>query len=109
MYENTMDIITSNSNKSKEIKDIDKAIEKLKVQEQKLVDLYISSTLPVDTINKKNEMLKKEIQKLMNKKELLDPDDIYKEYTIELLRKLDCKVENFYSYLLLNYNMFTQI
>lgn len=94
MYENTMDIITSNSNKFKEIKDIDKAIEKLKVQEQKLVDLYISSTLPVDTINKKNEMIKKEIQKLINKKELLDPDDIYKEYTIELLRKLDCKVEN---------------
>ena len=94
MYENTMDIITSNSNKSKEIKDIDKAIEKLKVQEQKLVDLYISSTLPVDTINKKNEMIKKEIQKLINKRELLDPDDIYKEYTIELLRKLDCKVEN---------------
>lgn len=45
-------------------------------------------------INKKNEMIKKEIQKLINKKELLDPDDIYKEYTIELLRKLDCKVEN---------------
>ena len=39
---------------------IDKTIEKLKVQEKRLVDLYLSSTLDVDTINNKNEMIKKE-------------------------------------------------
>jgi len=94
MYDNTMEIITCNSNKSKEIKDIDKAIEKLREKEKRLVDLYISSTLPVDTINQKNEMIKKEIKKLLNKKEQLDPNDIFKEYAVELLRKLDCKVEN---------------
>ena len=46
----------------------DKAKEKLKAQEQKLVDLYTSSTLPVDTIHNNNQMTKKEIKKLINKK-----------------------------------------
>lgn len=51
----------------KGISDIDKAIEKLKLQEKKLVDLYLSSNLNVDAINHKNEVIKKEIEKL-NKK-----------------------------------------
>lgn len=51
----------------KDISDIDKAIEKLKLQEKKLVDLYLSSNLNVDAINHKNEVIKKEIEKL-NKK-----------------------------------------
>lgn len=51
----------------KDISNIDKAIEKLKLQEKKLVDLYLSSNLNVDAINHKNEVIKKEIEKL-NKK-----------------------------------------
>ena len=52
----------------KDISDIDKAIEKLKLQEKKLVDLYLSSNLNVDAINHKNEVIKKEIEKLNKKK-----------------------------------------
>jgi len=90
MYDNSNDILTSNTNKSKEIKDIEKAIDKLKVQEKRLVDLYLSSSLNVEVINKKNDNIKKEITKLTNKKDLICPDESH-EYTIELLKKLDCK------------------
>ncbi|MBQ7139931.1 MAG: recombinase family protein [Bacilli bacterium] len=94
MYDMDNEIIVCNSTKSKDIKDIDKAIEKLKLQEKRLVDLYISSTLPVDTINTKNETIKKEIQKLNKKKELLNPDDDFKEYVVELVKKIDCDYQN---------------
>lgn len=60
MYDMDNEIIVSNSSKTNDLKDIDKTIEKLKVQEKRLVDLYLSSTLDVDTINNKNEMIKKE-------------------------------------------------
>ena len=76
------------------IKEIEKAIEKLKMQEKRLVDLYLSSTLDVETINHKNEVIKKEIDKLTKKKITLDPDNSSKEYTIELVKKLDCIEEN---------------
>jgi len=94
MYDMDNEIIVCNSTKSKDIKDIDKAIEKLKLQEKRLVDLYISSTLPVDTINNKNENIKKEIQKLNKKKELLNPDDDFKGYVVELVKKIDCDYQN---------------
>ena len=59
MYDMNSEIIVCNSTKTKDIKDIDKAIEKLKTQEKKLVDLYLSSTLNVETINHKNDVIKK--------------------------------------------------
>lgn len=93
MQDNTNEILTSNSKKSTELKDIDKAIDKLKIQEKKLVDLYLSSSLNVEVINQKNENIKKEIAKLTNKKESMFPEDDNKEYTVELLKKLDCKQE----------------
>ena len=64
------------------------------MQEKRLVDLYLSSTLDVETINHKNEVIKKEIDKLTKKKTTLDPDNSSKEYTIELVKKLDCIEEN---------------
>ena len=88
------EIITCNSTKSNDVKEIEKAIEKLKMQEKRLVDLYLSSTLDVETINHKNEVIKKEIDKLTKKKTTLDPDNSSKEYTIELVKKLDCIEEN---------------
>lgn len=94
MYDMDNEIIVCNSTKTNDIKDIDKAIEKLKLQEKKLVDLYLSSSLNVETINHKNDVIKKEIDKLDKKKKLLDPDDDFKDYTLELLSKLNCKVEN---------------
>lgn len=94
MYDNSNEIITCSSTKSKEVKDIEKAIEKLKVQEKRLVDLYLSSTLDVETINHKNDVIKKEIDKLTKKKTNLDPDNDFKEYTVELLKKLDYEEDN---------------
>lgn len=61
------DLMRPEMQRLKDISDIDKAIEKLKLQEKKLVDLYLSSNLNVDAINHKNEVIKKEIEKL-NKK-----------------------------------------
>ena len=108
MYDHNNELIVSNSSKSKEIKDIEKALVKLKNQEKKLVDLYISSNLDVDTINTKDDMIKKEILKLEEKKKLIDPDDSNKEYTLELIKKLDCKLENneiiFHNKLALSFN-----
>ena len=88
------EIITCNSTKSDDVKDIEKAIEKLKLQEKRLVDLYLSSNLDVETINHKNDVIKKEINKLNQKKIRLDPDNSSKEYTVELVKKLDCTEEN---------------
>ena len=55
------EIITCNSTKSDDVKDIEKTIEKLKLQEKRLVDLYLSSNIDVKTINHKNGVIKKEI------------------------------------------------
>lgn len=88
------EIITCNSTKSNDVKEIEKAIEKLKLQEKKLVDLYLSSNLDVETINYKNDIIKKEIDKLNKKKISLDPDNSSQEYTVELIKKLDCIEEN---------------
>ena len=94
IYDTDNEIIVANTNRTKELKDLDKAIDKLKLQEKRLVDLYINSTLDVETINTKNNVIKKEIEKLSKRKEALDPEDEHKEYTIELLKKLNCKEEN---------------
>ena len=88
------EIITCNSSKSDDVKDIEKAIEKLKLQEKRLVDLYLSSNLDVETINHKNDVIKKEIDKLIKKKTTLDPDNDFKEYTVELLKKLNYEEDN---------------
>ena len=88
------EIITCNSTKSNDVKEIEKAIEKLKLQEKRLVDLYLSSNLDVETINYKNDVIKKEIDKLNKKKISLDPDNSSQEYTVELIKKLDCIEEN---------------
>ena len=88
------EIITCNSTKSNDVKEIEKAIEKLKLQEKRLVDLYLSSNLDVETINYKNDVIKKEIDKLNKKKISLDPDNSSQDYTVELIKKLDCIEEN---------------
>ena len=88
------EIITCNSTKNNDVKEIEKAIEKLKLQEKRLVDLYLSSNLDVETINHKNNVIKKEIDKLNKKKISLDPDNSSQEYTVELIKKLDCIEEN---------------
>ena len=88
------EIITSNFTKSDDEKDIEKAIEKLKLQEKRLVDLYLSSNLDVETINHKNDVIKKEIDKLNQKKVRLDPDNNSKKYSIKLVKKLDCTEKN---------------
>ena len=59
-----------------------------------MVDLYLSSTLNVEVINHKNEIIKKEIDKLNQKKNKLDPDDDFKDYTVELLKNLDCDYQD---------------
>ena len=88
------EIITCNSTKSNDLKEIEKAIEKLKLQEKRLVDLYLNSNLDVETINYKNDVIKKEIDKLNKKKISLDPNNSSQEYTVELIKKLDCVEEN---------------
>lgn len=89
MYEMTYEIIVSNSTETKDIQEIDKAIEKLKLQENKLVDLYLNSSLNVETINNKNDSIKKKIENLNKKKQKIDPDNVLKEYVIELSNKLE--------------------
>lgn len=94
MLDQDNEIITSNSTKTDDIKEIDKAIEKLKMQEKRLVDLYLDNKLDLTIINQKNDSIKNEIDKLNKKKISLDPDNDCKDYTIELIKKLDCKEEN---------------
>ena len=44
-----------------------KVIQELKQQEKKLVDLYLSSTLNVEVINHKNEVIKKPMKYYLKK------------------------------------------
>lgn len=44
-----------------------------------LVDLYLSSTLNVEAINHKNDVIKKEIENLNKKKQQIDPHDELKD------------------------------
>lgn len=99
MYDNTNEIIISNSSASKDLKNIDKAIQKLKIQEKRLVDLYLTSNLNVEAINSKNEAIKKEILKLEEKKKEINPDDINKDYAINLSKKLDLQTDENNNYL----------
>ena len=106
MFNNRIEMLTSSSKKSKEIKDIEKAIDKLKIQEKRLVDLYVNSSLDVQTINNKNESIKKEIANLQNKKDTIFPDDNDKECNIELLKKLDRSKEDNPNIFYKNYFMY---
>ena len=54
----------------------------------------MDSSLSVETINHKSELIRKEILKLSKKKESMFPEDDNKEYTVELLKKLDHRQEN---------------
>lgn len=94
MYEMTYEIAVSNSTKTKDIQEIDKAIQKLKLQENKLVDLYLNSSLNVETINNKNDSIKKEIENLNKRKQKIDPDNVLKEYVVELSNKLEGLTNN---------------
>ena len=94
MYDNSNEILTSSSKKPDELKEIDKAIDKLQLNQKKLIDLYLGSTVNVEMINQKNDSIKKEILGLQKKKESMFPNDDNKEFTVELLRKLDCIEDN---------------
>ncbi len=87
------DVIIATNTKSSDVESINKAIEKLKIQEKKLVDLYLTSSLDVETINSKNEMIKSQIEKLTEKKKDIDPFNDSREYDIDLCSKLDCTVD----------------
>lgn len=94
IYDMDNEILVSNYTKNKELDLIDKAISKLQLQEKKLVDLYLNSSLNVEAINQKSENIKKEIVKLNNKKETFKPNDKNKEFTVNLIKKLDVEQEN---------------
>ena len=89
IYDMNNEIMTCSLTKNKDIENIEKAINKLKSQEKRLVDLYLSSSINVDAINQKNDMIKKEIENLNKKLKELNPEGDFKEYTLELSRKLD--------------------
>ena len=75
MTENPENIIKPKIDTNKDFENIEKAIQKLKQQEEKLVELYLSSSLDVETINRKNEMIKSEITELEAKKKELNYEE----------------------------------
>ena len=75
MTENPENIIKPKIDTNKDFENIEKAIQKLKHQEEKLVELYLSSSLDVETINRKNEMIKNEITELETKKKELNYEE----------------------------------
>ena len=75
MTENPENIIKPKIDTNKDFENIEKAIQKLKQQEEKLVELYLSSSLDVETINRKNEMIKNEITELETKKKELNYEE----------------------------------
>lgn len=57
MTKNQENITKPKIDTNKYFKNIEKAIQKLKQQEEKLIELYLSSSLDVETINRKDEFL----------------------------------------------------
>lgn len=88
MLNNPENIIAPKNDKDKEFKRIEKSINKLKEQEKKLVDLYLSSNVDVETINNRNLMIKKELETLEDKKSKLNENDVY-DVKVELLSEFN--------------------
>lgn len=88
MLNNPKNIIAPKNDKSKEFEQIEKSLKKLKEQEKKLVDLYISSNIHIESINSKNESIKKEIEQLQEKKKHLDEQDGV-DIKVELLTEIN--------------------
>ena len=95
MIENPENIIKPKVDINKDFENIEKAINKLKTQEEKLVELYLSSSLDVETINKKNEIIKSEIFELEKKKQLLNYEEPI-EVKVELLNNTNSNELNNY-------------
>ena len=95
MIENPENIIKPKVDINKDFENIEKAINKLKVQEEKLVELYLSSSLDVETINKKNEIIKSEIFELEKKKQLLNYEEPI-DVKVELINSFNSNELNKY-------------
>jgi len=65
--------------KNTELDNINKAIDKLKKDEQKLLDLYLQSSINIEIINKKSENIQKEISNLEIKKAKYEKNIIQEE------------------------------
>ena len=61
-------LVLAHKEKSKELDTINNALSKLKKEEEKLMELYLQSSINVEIINKKNESIQNEISKLEDKK-----------------------------------------
>ena len=98
MTENPENIIKPKIDTNKDFENIEKAIQKLKHQEEKLVELYLSSSLDVETINRKNEMIKNEITELETKKKELNYEEPL-DIKIELIDSFNNNNNNLNNYL----------
>lgn len=79
--------------KNTELDSINKALDKLKKDEQRLLDLYLESSINIEMINKKNQMIQNEITKLENKKSKIEESYIEMEnHSLKELYKI--KEEN---------------
>lgn len=79
-------ITIPNIDNEDEINKISKAIEKLKVQEKKLVELYVNSDLDVEVINSKNKMVKTELEEM---KDQLEKNKVKLEQADNKSKELD--------------------
>lgn len=57
------------------------------IKNGKIKHLMATNLQYIETINYKNDIIKKEIENLNKKKQQIDPNNDFKEYTIELLKK----------------------
>lgn len=67
-------IVVPYQEKNTELDKINKALEKLKKDEQKLLDLYLQSSINIEVINKKSECIQKEIATLEVRKSKFQED-----------------------------------
>lgn len=88
-------ITIPNIDNGEEINKISKAIEKLKVQEKKLVELYVNSDLDVEVINNKNKMVKTELEEMTRKLTNLNKGQVLKFDTnlLSLFNEREVKTE----------------
>ena len=79
---------------NKDFENIEKAIQKLKQQEEKLVELYLSSSLDVETINRKNISLAELQSNYKDKENTIKNNEAILNNTVDI--ELDNILKSYY-------------
>lgn len=82
--QNQWELLIPNKQNNSELDSINKALSKLKIDESKLLELYLNSSINVEVINRKNEQIQNDIKKLELEKSKYETIEVdYSSYDLK--------------------------